>query len=421
MTLAAQRSRDAETRLRDTLEFDGTHAVSRLAYEVVVSVGRSQPAGDVRLTFEIPASFIRDLPAGTRLALLADDVWLNELERLDRFTETSAGAPARTFTGLVPGTYFSSRGDGSRPAELVAVLVALEGGGAAIAAAAAAAGCGDRRIMPPLPGGPEVSSGFGPRTHPITGDVSQHRGVDFPVPNGTPVLAAGDGTVEHVGNDPDGAGHYIRISHSDGSKSWYLHLEEGSLIGEGQQVTAGEQIAGWTTAVRRRVRTCTSSIRLTGLPPERRTRFPGCAATAPWRAQAAARTSRPARRTAEAAATPATRGSASTASAGASVDGAVRRDRTAPRPESSMTARSNAPSTARAVAWLVFSGSASPSRRPMSGAVPAARYAGRGNDRGNIHGVAADAGFCDGRPIGGCTVLPWVPMHRGGRRGGRRS
>ena len=44
--------------------------------------------------------------------------------------------------------------------------------------------------------GARMSSGFGMRRHPISGYTKMHKGIDFAVAMGTPIYAAGDGTVE---------------------------------------------------------------------------------------------------------------------------------------------------------------------------------------------------------------------------------
>ncbi len=73
--------------------------------------------------------------------------------------------------------------------------------------------------------GARLSSSFGRRKHPILGYRKMHTGVDFAAPRGTPILAAGSGTVERA-NRYGGYGNYIRIRHSDGYKTAYAHLQK---------------------------------------------------------------------------------------------------------------------------------------------------------------------------------------------------
>lgn len=72
--------------------------------------------------------------------------------------------------------------------------------------------------------GARLSSSFGRRKHPILGYRKMHAGVDFAAPSGTPILAAGSGTVERA-NRYGSFGNYIRIRHTDGYKTAYAHLK----------------------------------------------------------------------------------------------------------------------------------------------------------------------------------------------------
>lgn len=87
-----------------------------------------------------------------------------------------------------------------------------------------------------------ISSSFNPkRKHPVTGLVRPHNGTDFPVPVGTPVLAAGDGVVSRVIKHRY-AGLYIEIQHNRKYKTRYLHLSK-AYVRKGQKVSRGQKIA----------------------------------------------------------------------------------------------------------------------------------------------------------------------------------
>ncbi|MGH3659176.1 MAG: M23 family metallopeptidase, partial [Micromonosporaceae bacterium] len=92
---------------------------------------------------------------------------------------------------------------------------------------------GDGTLRRPV-GGP-ITSPFGTRIHPVTGARSLHDGTDFGVPCGTPVHAAGVGTVVNRGFS--GAyGNRVVIRHADGLETSYNHLAS-QLVAVGQSVT----------------------------------------------------------------------------------------------------------------------------------------------------------------------------------------
>jgi murein DD-endopeptidase MepM/ murein hydrolase activator NlpD len=90
--------------------------------------------------------------------------------------------------------------------------------------------------------GARLSSGFGMRRHPVLGYTAMHRGLDFAAPTGTPVYAAGDGTVEDMG--VRGAyGNYVRIRHGRDTATAYAHLSRfASGLRHGQKVRQGQVI-----------------------------------------------------------------------------------------------------------------------------------------------------------------------------------
>ncbi|MFL5344888.1 MAG: M23 family metallopeptidase [Hyalangium sp.] len=86
-----------------------------------------------------------------------------------------------------------------------------------------------------------LTSGFGPRIHPILGSEMEHRGVDISVPVGTPVHSPSDGVVVRVRQGPVN-GLWLELDHGDGVRTLYCHL---SLVEvkPGQKVKAGESVA----------------------------------------------------------------------------------------------------------------------------------------------------------------------------------
>ncbi|MGH6865168.1 MAG: peptidoglycan DD-metalloendopeptidase family protein [Methyloceanibacter sp.] len=93
----------------------------------------------------------------------------------------------------------------------------------------------------PVKGG-RYTSGFGDRKHPLLKRWRMHTGVDWAAPSGTPIVAAGDGTVEMVGRE-GGYGNYVRIRHSNGFATAYGHMSRyASGMSPGVSVKQGQVI-----------------------------------------------------------------------------------------------------------------------------------------------------------------------------------
>ena len=96
----------------------------------------------------------------------------------------------------------------------------------------------------PLPVAGTITSQFGHRVDPITGEVSSHTGTDIACAEGTPILAAADGVVT-VANGLDSwggsYGYYIQIDHGGRPETLYAHCSS-ICVTTGQQVQAGEVI-----------------------------------------------------------------------------------------------------------------------------------------------------------------------------------
>ena len=81
------------------------------------------------------------------------------------------------------------------------------------------------------------------RRHPILGFSRMHTGVDWAAPRGTPIIAAGNGTVEKAGWDSGGYGNQTLIRHANGYVSSYNHqsaiakgIKPGAKVRQGQVI-----------------------------------------------------------------------------------------------------------------------------------------------------------------------------------------
>lgn len=97
-----------------------------------------------------------------------------------------------------------------------------------------------------VPGGRPVESGyissfFGKRPDPFTGETAFHAGIDFAGAPGTRVLAAADGVVSYAGKDK-GYGKLVEITHGNGYVTRYAH-NSSLLVEPGQTVRRGDPLA----------------------------------------------------------------------------------------------------------------------------------------------------------------------------------
>jgi murein DD-endopeptidase MepM/ murein hydrolase activator NlpD len=86
-----------------------------------------------------------------------------------------------------------------------------------------------------------ISSNFNPkRFHPVLKRVKAHRGIDYKAPKGTPVFAAGDGTVIRAAYSKYN-GNHVFIKHPNGIVTKYLHFSKRK-VKKGQRVRQGQTI-----------------------------------------------------------------------------------------------------------------------------------------------------------------------------------
>lgn len=86
------------------------------------------------------------------------------------------------------------------------------------------------------------AGGFGKRMHPVLGFFRKHEGMDIINDVGTPIYAAGDGTVEFGGRSGGGYGIVVVINHGFGYQTLYAHLSK-VLVRSGAKVKRGDLIA----------------------------------------------------------------------------------------------------------------------------------------------------------------------------------
>lgn len=86
-----------------------------------------------------------------------------------------------------------------------------------------------------------ISSNFGARTSPTAGASTNHQGIDIAVSAGTPIVAAGDGTVVTASYSPS-AGNYVMIYHGNSLYTVYMHAST-LAVSEGATVKQGDVIA----------------------------------------------------------------------------------------------------------------------------------------------------------------------------------
>ena len=91
--------------------------------------------------------------------------------------------------------------------------------------------------------GARVSSGFGLRKHPILGYSKMHKGTDFAAPTGTPIIAAGNGTITYAGVK-GGYGNFVQIRHNQDYSTAYGHASRFARnMRNGIKVKQGDVVA----------------------------------------------------------------------------------------------------------------------------------------------------------------------------------
>lgn len=95
------------------------------------------------------------------------------------------------------------------------------------------------QLTAPLSG--SITSPFGYRQHPITGDLDFHTGIDLAAGEGTAIHCAADGRVTEAGWS-DSYGNYLVVQHSDNFSTKYAHCSR-LIAQQGDVLRRGERIA----------------------------------------------------------------------------------------------------------------------------------------------------------------------------------
>jgi murein DD-endopeptidase MepM/ murein hydrolase activator NlpD len=237
------------------VEFQGLFRVATRSQSVVrVLAGTDAPAdADFTATLTVPAGVT--VPAGHRPELFVqvyEDLGMSILDNF-QLIPSSYDPAQRTLTATVPNWAFTEtrRADGQYEALF---MIGTTPGGTNEASPLSApvqtlgevgtfAECKAGFIGRPIPGNIPITSEYGMRTHPISGQRKMHWGTDFGAPNGTQVTSASDGKVEALRDQGSkGFGKYMIVRHTDGSATLYAHLQSTS-VPQGATVKRGDPIA----------------------------------------------------------------------------------------------------------------------------------------------------------------------------------
>ncbi|HEC98474.1 MAG TPA: M23 family peptidase [Nitrospirae bacterium] len=178
-------------------------------------------AFDMAEIFESSIDFVTELRRGDSYRLLVEELWLNGVFKgygkilAAEFTNNGKTYEAYGFKVNGRPGYYDSKGRSLKKALMRAPL----------------------RFR-------YISSGFTyRRKHPILKTYRAHRGIDYAAPRGTPVSAAGNGTVKFAGWN-GGYGNLVIIKHPNGYETYYGHLSrirKGTK--KGKRVSQGDIIA----------------------------------------------------------------------------------------------------------------------------------------------------------------------------------
>jgi murein DD-endopeptidase MepM/ murein hydrolase activator NlpD len=205
-----------------------TERVDRAAGQIDISLFESAREagvpvgliGDIIKAYSYDVDFQRDIHEGDSFEVMYErfDNEKGDLAKAGRLLYASMMIGGKS----IPIYYFERDGDGEYfTADGVAVRKSL--------------------LKTPIDGA-KITSGYGMRVNPILGYSAMHQGIDFGAPKGTPIFAAGNGTIEDI-EWKNGFGNYIKLRHNGTYETAYAHisrfangLKRGSKVKQGQVI-----------------------------------------------------------------------------------------------------------------------------------------------------------------------------------------
>ena len=234
------------------------------SYQIAIQITGEQPTAPVEVTLKVPDELKASAPPNSELRVFYTLYQISEDERektIEALSDRFSSSSNEVSVELPPEAFSDDATNNSGLYQAVLFLAFTPTGSSADPASTGpfskarinaasdndSGQCEGSSLKYPVDPNTPVKSGFGTRTHPITGKVTGHAGVDFGVSDGTPVLAMAEGKIEissyqFNSTDSTGWGYYVVVKHTDGSKSLYAHLTKDTALAAGTPVVAGTQI-----------------------------------------------------------------------------------------------------------------------------------------------------------------------------------
>ena len=178
---------------------------------------------------KVVESYIKAM--ATRLSIGRD---VHAADSFDMIVEHARAATGETRTGDL---LFAGIDQGARRTQLVRWG---SGGGDLRDQWFDARGQAERRGAPGWPVAGRITSGYGPRMHPLLRFVRMHNGIDIAAPYGTPIRAVVEGVVSFAGRNA-GYGNFVKLTHGGGLVSGYGHMSRFA-VSPGERVAQGQVI-----------------------------------------------------------------------------------------------------------------------------------------------------------------------------------